>query len=104
MDKELISHITDRIVRTFNPVRIVLFGSAARSEDDEQSDLDLFIGMETDLKPPERSVQVSSIFGLRRWSLDLIVYTPEEVRQHRGIPGTMLSRIEAEGVALYERS
>ncbi|MDQ7782074.1 MAG: nucleotidyltransferase domain-containing protein [Desulfomonilaceae bacterium] len=103
MDKELLSDITDRIVRTFNPIRVVLFGSAARSEDDEQSDVDLFIEMESDLKPPERAVLVSSIFGLRRWPLDLIVYTPEEVRRLKGIRGSMPSRIEAEGKVLYER-
>jgi len=46
---------------------------------------------------------MSAIFGLRPWSLDVVVYTPEEVERLRGIHGTLLSVIEAEGRLLYER-
>ena len=46
---------------------------------------------------------MSAIFGLRPWSLDVVVYTPEEVERLRGIHGTLLSIIETEGRLLYER-
>jgi hypothetical protein len=59
--------------------------------------------MEAQGSPPERSAAVSAIFGLRPWSLDVVVYTPEEVERLRGIHGTLLSVIEAEGRLLYER-
>jgi len=57
------------------------------------------------LKAPRRSdpPPMSAIFGLRPWSLDVVVYTPEEVERLRGIHGTLLSVIEAEGRLLYER-
>lgn len=102
-DTALFEHITRTIVEKFNPRRIVLFGSHARGEAQPDSDLDLFIEMETEARPPERAVEVSSVFGLRPWSLDVVVYTPEEVRRLRGIHGTLLSFIEAEGKVLYER-
>ena len=60
--------------------------------------------METDLSVPERAVQISSAFGLRRWSLDLVVYTPAEVEKLRELRATLLSMIESEGKVLYERS
>jgi len=103
-DAELLTDITNKIVEHFHPRRIILFGSRARDEDRAESDLDIFIEMETVASPPERAVEVSSIFGLRPWSMDLVVYTPAEVERLRGIHGTLLSVIEAEGKPLYERS
>ena len=44
---EVTRHIADR----FDPVRIVMFGSHARGDADEESDIDLFIEMETSSLP-----------------------------------------------------
>jgi hypothetical protein len=49
-------------------------------------------------------VEIASIFGLRPWPLDVVVYTPAEVERLRNVRGTLLSIIEAEGRLLYERS
>jgi len=103
-DSNLLQEITSAIVNRFHPHRVILFGSRGRGEGTAVSDLDLFIEMETQMPPPERAVQVSSLFGLRPWSLDVVVYTPEEVERLRKIHGTLLSVIEAEGKVLYERS
>ena len=100
----LLEQITRTIVERFHPRRIILFGSRARGEATSESDLDLFVEMETQARPPERAVEVSSIFGLRPWSLDVLVYTPEEVQRLRKVSGTLVSVIEAEGKVLYERS
>jgi predicted nucleotidyltransferase len=100
---KLLEQISHTIIERFNPRRIVLFGSHARGEATAESDLDLFIEMETQVRPPERAIEVSSVFGLRPWSLDVVVYTPEEVQRLRKVNGTLLSLIEAEGKVLYER-
>jgi predicted nucleotidyltransferase len=100
---ELLKLVTQTIVERFHPKRIVLFGSYARGDARPESDLDLFVEMESNLRPPERAVEVSAVFGLRPWSLDVIVYTPDEVRRLQGTRGTLLSVIEREGRVLYER-
>ncbi|HXO22539.1 MAG TPA: nucleotidyltransferase domain-containing protein [Thermoanaerobaculia bacterium] len=100
----LLQQVTRQIVERFNPERIVLFGSRARGEAKSESDLDLFVEMATDRRPPERAVEIASIFGLRSWPLDVVVYTPAEVERLRNVRGTLLSVIEAEGRLLYERS
>lgn len=102
MDETDLQAIVGRIVEKFGPKRVILFGSHARDEHREDSDLDLFVEMESDLRPPERAVQVSAIFGLRTWSLDVVVYTPSEVNRLRHVRGTLLSIIESEGRVLYE--
>ena len=96
--------VTRRIVNEFAPRRVVLFGSYARGGAGRDSDLDLFVEMESDDRPPVRAARVAALFGLRRWPLDVVVYTPEEVARLRGVGGTLLSEIEADGQVLYERS
>ncbi len=103
MDRKQVEDIAAIIVERFNPVRVVLFGSHARGKAGPDSDLDIFVEMDTDLRPPERAIAVTAVFGLRPWSLDVVVYTPEEVERLKRIHGTLLSIIEAEGEVLYER-
>jgi predicted nucleotidyltransferase len=99
----LLEQVTRTIVERFHPKRIVLFGSHARGGAGSDSDLDVFIEMQTSRRPPERAIEVSAAFGLRPWPLDVIVYTPEEVQRLRGVSGTLLSVIEKEGKVLYEQ-
>lgn len=98
-----VDEIVEKIVAAFRPRRIVMFGSRARGEAGSESDLDLFVEMESDRSPWDRIRDVSRLFARRRWAMDLVVYTPEEVRQFKGMLGTLLYTIEREGKVLYER-
>lgn len=102
IDQKLLEKVTNTIVERFHPRRIILFGSRARGEARPDSDVDLFVEMESTRRPPERTIEVSSVFGLRPWPLDVVVYTPDEVKRLRRVRGTLLSVIEREGTVLYE--
>ena len=104
IDQELIDEVVHTIVERFHPLRIVLFGSYARGDAGPDSDLDLFVEMESNLRPLDRNVSVASLFSNRRWPLDVFVYTPEEVAAHRGRVGNLLAYVEGEGKLLYERA
>jgi predicted nucleotidyltransferase len=104
IDEDAIASVTRTIVERFHPKRIVLFGSHARGEADQDSDLDLFVEMETSLRPPERAIEIASVFGLHPWPMDILVYTPEEVKWLRTMRGTLLAEIEREGKVLYEQT
>ena len=103
INENTIASVTRTIVERFHPRRVVLFGSHARGDADQDSDLDLFIEMETPRRPPERAIEIASVFGLHPWPMDIIVYTPEEVRRLRAMHGTLLEEVEREGKVLYEQ-
>ena len=86
--KEIVSEIVSKIKNQFKPQKIILFGSYAWGNPTEDSDIDLFIIMESSLRRDKRALQVQKMFSQRTFPLDIIVYTPEEVKQslERGNP------------------
>jgi predicted nucleotidyltransferase len=98
-----IEEIARRIVERFQPRRIVMFGSRARGETPLGSDLDLMVEMDTRDPPAERVRVIDALFGLRRWAMDLVVYTPDEIEQGRQRRNSLVRVIESEGKVLYER-
>lgn len=103
VDRILIDEVVRRIAERFAPNRIVLFGSHARGDARPDSDIDLFVEMESALRPVERSQAIIGLFGLRPWGLDVIVYTPDEVQARRGALTGILAQVEREGQTLYGR-
>lgn len=101
VDEALIREVAERIAAAFHPRRIVLFGSHARGEATADSDLDIMVEMDTGLEFYDRISSVSSIFGLRHWPLDVLVYTPAEVAEMKAVNGTIVNLIEREGKLLY---
>ncbi len=98
-----IQEIVRRIAEAFQPRRIVVFGSRARGDARPDSDLDLMVEMETSDPPAERIRAIDALFGLHRWAMDLIVYTPQEVQQQRQYRNSLIRGIESEGKVLYEQ-
>ncbi len=103
IDAELIKHVADTIVAHFDPERVILFGSQARGDAGPDSDLDIFVEMETSLRSPERMIAIDSLFGIRSWPMDVVVYTPQESERMRYAKWSLLGTIEAEGKVLYAR-
>ena len=103
VDDALLQDIVRKIVERFHPRRIMLFGSRARGEHQFDSDVDLFVEMESDDPPHERRQQIEELFDRRWWSMDVLVYTPKEVAARRNSLVSIVPEIEAEGRVLYER-
>lgn len=86
--KTIVTEIVNKIKAQFKPQKIILFGSYAWGKPTEDSDIDLFLIMESNLRRDKRALQVQKAFSQRTFPLDIIVYTPEEVKQslERGNP------------------
>ena len=98
-----IQDILRQIVAGCSPQRVILFGSHARGTARPDSDVDLLIVMDTPLPFYERISAVLRLFGVRPWSMDVIVLTPKEAAQQRAERNSLVSLAEREGKVLYEQ-
>ena len=100
----MIQTMTDRIVRDFHPLRIILFGSHARGDAGLESDIDLLVVL------PQVANKRLAAIAIRRALADLpvckdiVVTTPEEITRRGDLIGTVLRPALREGKVLYERN
>ncbi len=92
----------DDIVREFAPLQVILFGSYAYGTPTEGSDVDFLIVM--DIPESETSRQAAEIWQRipRRFSMDLLVRSPEEIAYRISHNDWFLREITEKGEVLYE--
>ena len=100
---ELIQAVADHIASRFNPRRIVLFGSHARGDADEASDVDLLIEMDYGTTRIEQERAIRRSFEKRPCAMDIVVYTPAEIAKWSQAPFSLASTVLREGKLIYER-
>jgi uncharacterized protein len=100
---EILAEIVRRIVEKFDPEKIILFGSYAYGRPHQDSDVDLFVVMESSQRQVEREVAVSLLILPRPFPIDVIVRTPEEVEQAIKKGDYFVREILSKGRILYER-
>ena len=97
-----IRQFSDRIAREFEPEKIILFGSYAYGQPDEDSDVDLLVIM-----PHEGRSQEARRAIRRRatapFPTDLVVRTPQEVARRYRECDPLVREATDKGVILYER-
>lgn len=100
-----LERITQKIVKEFQPERIILFGSYAIGRQKKGSDFDFFIVKNTNLRQFDRSVAVRRILPRDRTiGVDLMVYNPQELRQAISKQNVFIKKILEEGKELYARA
>jgi len=99
-----ISEIINKIVTGYNPEKIILFGSYATGNPNEDSDLDLFVIKDSDLPRPQRTVQVRKMLYGSMIPIDLIVYTPKEIDESKENRFSFVYKVLNTGKTIYERA
>jgi len=102
----MVEAILAKIIEGYSPQKVILFGSYAYGEPDEDSDLDLFIIKETTERAFDRRVRVCQLVSdpRRRVPVEVIVLTPEEVEQRLRIGDQFIEEILSQGRVLYAAS
>ncbi|HHT9132592.1 MAG TPA: nucleotidyltransferase domain-containing protein [Candidatus Tripitaka californicus] len=99
-DKEIRS-ILEQLIRVYKPEKVILFGSLARGERREGTDIDLFI-IKRDI--PDLGVdRIRQLDTLIKYKLatDFIVYKPQEMSQRVKLGDPFIKSILKEGKVLY---
>jgi predicted nucleotidyltransferase len=102
-DNKVIDQIVDRIVQRFDPERIILFGSHARGDARDDSDVDLLIVMHVQGSRREKAIEIGVALDEFPVSKDIIVVTPEAYDWRQHIVGTIEWPAAHEGRLLHVR-
>lgn len=103
ISREEISKYADMLVGRFAPERVVLFGSYARGNPREDSDVDLLVIMDHDKRKDVEQAIAIDVELPRKFPLDLIVRRPTEVKKRLAMGDTFIGTILGEGRVLHER-
>ncbi|MCH8011755.1 MAG: nucleotidyltransferase domain-containing protein [Candidatus Marinimicrobia bacterium] len=98
----IIDNLVARLKEFYKPDLVILFGSRARGEFSEESDLDLLIVKNTKKSPLWRRVEVRKILSTEI-PLDVIVYTPREFDHLKESESAFIKEILDEGRVIYEK-
>ena len=101
--QQQLDHIVTRILKLYQPEKIILFGSYADGTAAENSDLDLFLVKDTIESPVERSAMIRNALRDFLQPMDILVYTPEEVEKDKDRKFSFVHEVLKSGKVLYAR-
>jgi predicted nucleotidyltransferase len=96
-----IKDLSDRISREFKPKKIILFGSYASGNQGPDSDVDLLVIMDHKGKPVYKAAEIR-VKIIPGFPLDLLVRTPQKIRERLKIGDAFIKDILEKGIVLYE--
>jgi uncharacterized protein len=96
--------LLEPVIAYFRPLRIVLFGSAARGDAGPDSDIDLLVIVEDDT-PPEKLTLRAGYAARRAYhgAADVFPCRDSVFEIKRRVVGTLAHEAAADGIVVYER-
>ncbi len=101
MKIDLKHHIISDLAE-FNPEKIILFGSCARGDLDDESDIDIIVVYQTEKKFMDRLEELYMKWNLPK-AVDILAYTPDEFMDMMR-DNFFLKQAVKEGIIIYEKS
>ena len=99
--EQLLDEVVRRVLGVGSPHKIVVFGSHARGTARADSDLDLLIIEDSELPRYQRSPRYYHALAGLYPAKDIVVYTPDEVREWCDVPNAFVTAALREGKVLY---
>ncbi len=100
MERKIAQLIED--LKPYNPEKIILFGSAAREDSDEYSDMDVVVIKKTNKRFLERLIETAEMIRPSLGPIDVFVYTPEEFGRMKEWDSPFIEEVLKEGRIIYE--
>lgn len=100
-DSRILEEMVRRTVATVHPLRIILFGSAARGEMGPNSDLDLLVVMRDGVHRRRTAQAIyKSLRGIG-FAKDIVVATESDIRQFGSNPSLVICPALSQGKEIY---
>ena len=98
-----LENVVSRIVDFYQPEKIILFGSYALGNADENSDLDFLLIKETNEHPFNRTAGIRMALRDLLLPMDILVYTPSEIDKDKEQKFSFIYNVLKSGKTLYAR-
>lgn len=98
-----INYIRERLIKKFDPDKIILFGSQARQDSDKNSDVDLLVLTEPNGKRRKLMTEMDRALRGLNYARDIVILSTKEYERDRVIAGTIARYAALEGKIIYER-
>lgn len=95
--------IVSLIISNISPDKIILFGSYANGNPNEDSDLDLLIIKDMEVEKHKRGREIRKYLRGIKIPIDILVYTNKEFDKLKDDKTDFVFRILEEGMILYKR-
>ncbi|TAN75863.1 MAG: nucleotidyltransferase domain-containing protein [Gallionella sp.] len=99
---EQIQQAVERLAAAASPSKVILFGSCARGDATEDSDLDLMVIEREVANKFEEMIRLHRVVGDVGIGVDVPVYSDQEASRRSQVPGTLLYWAFREGKVLYD--
>jgi len=103
IDSRQIEDIVTRIALNYNPERIILFGSYAKGNFTDDSDLDFILIKNTPVPRNKRGIEVRRLFYRLPVAMDFKIYTSSEFNAELNNQYSFLNSVIKDSKVLYER-
>ncbi len=100
-DEQKLQELTERIVDAVHPLRIILFGSAARGEMGPNSDFDVLVVMPDGVHRRKTGQLIYRYLRGFGFAKDIVVVTQSDVEKHRTNPYLIIKPALDDGRELY---
>jgi len=98
---DIVAGVVNTIAEAIRPEKVILIGSRARGEATPDSDVDLVIVYAGPESKRDVKLRIRELFPRQRFSMDLLVLTPEEFRREQDVANSAGRIAAREGVVCY---
>jgi predicted nucleotidyltransferase len=96
-----IDQLVKSVVEAVQPLKIILFGSAARDNTTADSDVDLLVVMPEGIHRRETARYLYKHLGETGIPVDILVATPDDLKRHKNNIGLIYRAVLQEGKEVY---